>query len=45
MQEYTAVDVGALIGEETQSSLEAMLREGARRMLHSGVRDGGVGLS
>ena len=33
MQEYTAAEVATLIEEETQSSLEAMLREGARRML------------
>ena len=37
MQEYTAVDVTALIEEETQSSLESMLREGARRMLQAAL--------
>jgi len=33
MPEYTSVEVNALIQEETQSSLEAMRREGARQML------------
>ena len=33
MKEYTAAEVATLIEAETQSSLEAMLREGARRML------------
>jgi transposase-like protein len=33
MPEYTSVEVNALIQEETKSSLEEMLREGARQML------------
>ena len=37
MQEYTAAEVATLIQEETQRSLEAMLREGARRMLQSAL--------
>ncbi len=37
MPEYTAVDVTALIEEETQSSLESMLRDGARRMLQAAL--------
>ena len=37
MQEYTAAEVATLIEEETQSSLEAMLREGARRMLQAAL--------
>ena len=37
MPEYTAVDVTSLIEEETQSSLESMLREGARRMLQAAL--------
>ena len=37
MPEYTAVDVTALIEEETQSSLESMLLDGARRMLQAAL--------
>ena len=37
MTEYTAVEVNTLIQEETQSSLETMLREGARRMLQAAL--------
>ena len=37
MPEYTAVDVTTLIEEETHSSLEGMLREGARRMLQAAL--------
>ena len=37
MPEYTAVDVPTLIEEETHSSLEGMLREGARRMLQAAL--------
>ena len=37
MEEYTAVEVTALIEEATQSSLEEMLREGARRMLQTAL--------
>ena len=37
MQEYTAAEVATLLEAETQSSLEAMLREGARRMLQAAL--------
>ena len=37
MEEYTAAAVATLIEEETYSSLEAMLREGARRMLQAAL--------
>lgn len=37
MEEYTAAEVATLIEEETHSSLEAMLREGARRMLQAAL--------
>jgi putative transposase len=37
MEEYTAVEVSALIEEETQNGLETMLREGARRMLQAAL--------
>ena len=37
MQEYTSVEVNTLIEETTQSSLEEMLKEGARRMLQTAL--------
>ena len=37
MEECTAFEVARLIEEETYSSLEAMLREGARRMLQAAL--------
>ena len=37
MEEYTAAEVARLIEEETQSSLEALLRAGARRMLQAAL--------
>ena len=37
MEEYTAAAVAMLIEEETYSSLEAMLREGVRRMLQAAL--------
>jgi len=37
MQEYTSVEVNTLIEETTQSSLEDLLRAGARRMLQTAL--------
>ncbi len=37
MEEYTAAEVATLIEAETQHSLDALLREGARRMLQAAL--------